>query len=709
MASSSTPSIIWTKLLGTAGSEVGWSVAQGSDGAVYVVGSTIGALDGIVNAGTDAFITKFDAGGTKAWTKLLGSVSTDVASTVTIGADGSILVAGYTLGSFDNQTSSGSYDGFITKLLSDGTNVWTRFLGSPSLDFIHAIAVGSDSSIYVAGETRGSLSGEQYSGGDGDGFVSKFDSSGVLLWTRLLGTSAQDRAQALAIGVDGSIYIAGSSNGNLLGEINSGLSDGFVTKLNSNGTQVWTRLLGSSPGFSQYEVAYSIAVSQDNSIYVAGSAGGVIDNQISNGLSDAFLAKYDQSGTRQWTRFLGPPGETYAVTVTTDGSILIAGLTGGNLDTEQNGGAGDAFLVKYNPDGTRGWARLVGTSSADTGRGVSALASGSVVIAGETNGNLNSQVGAGGTDAFVTQFQLDVSPPTISVASTRLTLLADQTASITFTLSEPSTDFAVTDLVVSGGTISGFTGTGTSYTATFTPNANSTTDGVISVASGKFSDAAGNLNADGADANNTVTITVNTTQQSNPICFARGTLIHTTGEAIPVESLTTGSTVQNKSGGIAECRWIGYQRRTPEFAQFQDYLPVKISAGALDDNLPLRDLYLSPDHAVLVDGHLIHAKALVNGKTIVQMTQWAGDIEYYHIETESHEIIYAEGVPCETFIDNVSREQFDNYAEYQALYPNTRMMKELPLPRVKFKRQLPLAIRQRLESRISELDSQKKG
>jgi hypothetical protein len=73
-----------------------------------------------------------------------------------------------------------------------------------------------------------------------------------------------------------------------------------------------------------------------------------------------------------------------------------------------------------------------------------------------------------------------------------------------------------------------------------------------------------------------------------------------------------------------------------------------------------------------------------------------------------HEIIYAEGVPCETFIDNVSRAQFDNYAEYQALYPNTRMMKELPLPRVKFKRQLPTMIKQRLESRISELDRQHK-
>jgi hypothetical protein len=212
---------------------------------------------------------------------------------------------------------------------------------------------------------------------------------------------------------------------------------------------------------------------------------------------------------------------------------------------------------------------------------------------------------------------------------------------------------------------------------------------------------------------NSSTIIVDSTTvssgSSTPICFARGTFIKSLDRQVPVEELIKTTLISNANEKRTFVKWIGYQRRTPEFAQFQDYLPVKISAGALDDNLPLRDLYLSPDHAVLVDGHLIHAKALVNGKTIVQMTEWEGDIEYYHIETEAHEIIYAEGVPCETFIDNVSREQFDNYAEYQALYPNTRMMKELPLPRVKFKRQLPLAIRQRLESRISELDRQKKG
>ena len=193
---------------------------------------------------------------------------------------------------------------------------------------------------------------------------------------------------------------------------------------------------------------------------------------------------------------------------------------------------------------------------------------------------------------------------------------------------------------------------------------------------------------------------------SPPICFARTTQIWTHQGLIPVEKLKFRSSVIDLDGKATNVKWIGYQRRTPEFAQFDDYLPVKICAGALAENVPVRDLYLSPDHAVLVDGHLIHAKALVNGKSIVQMTEWQGDIEYYHIETENHEIIFAEGVPCETFIDNVSRQQFDNYAEYQALYPFSTVMKELPLPRVRHRRQLPSAIAARIDQRAQVLARQ---
>jgi Ca2+-binding RTX toxin-like protein len=104
----------------------------------------------------------------------------------------------------------------------------------------------------------------------------------------------------------------------------------------------------------------------------------------------------------------------------------------------------------------------------------------------------------------------DTTRPTIAISSNDYALTVGQTATITFTLSEASTDFVVGDITFSGGTLSNFTGSGTSYTALFTPTTNSTANGVISVASTKFTDAAANANVDGADANNTVTMTVNT-------------------------------------------------------------------------------------------------------------------------------------------------------------------------------------------------------
>ncbi|QWD61807.1 hypothetical protein ICV39_08665 [Polynucleobacter sp. MWH-UH25E] len=105
---------------------------------------------------------------------------------------------------------------------------------------------------------------------------------------------------------------------------------------------------------------------------------------------------------------------------------------------------------------------------------------------------------------------LDTTPPTIAIASDVSALKAGDVAHLTFTLSESSSDFTSADVSYSGGTLSNFAGSGTSYTADFTPTSNSTTSASVSVASSKFSDAAGNFNNDGSDSNNTVSMTVDT-------------------------------------------------------------------------------------------------------------------------------------------------------------------------------------------------------
>merc|ERR1711916_410426 len=107
---------------------------------------------------------------------------------------------------------------------------------------------------------------------------------------------------------------------------------------------------------------------------------------------------------------------------------------------------------------------------------------------------------------------VDTEAPTIAITSGDTSLTFRETAAINFALSETSTDFSVDDVTASGGTLSGFTGTGATYTATFTPTADSTTDGLVSVASGAFTDAAGNASTGDAS----VSMTVNTVPPPAP-------------------------------------------------------------------------------------------------------------------------------------------------------------------------------------------------
>ena len=100
----------------------------------------------------------------------------------------------------------------------------------------------------------------------------------------------------------------------------------------------------------------------------------------------------------------------------------------------------------------------------------------------------------------------------------------------------------------------------------------------------------------------------------------------------------------------------------------KDILPICIKAGALDDDLPRRDLWISPHHAMYLEGVLIEAKDLVNGVTIIQAER-VDKVEYFHVELETHNVIFAEGAFSETFVDDDSREMFHNAPEYRVLYP----------------------------------------
>jgi hypothetical protein len=188
---------------------------------------------------------------------------------------------------------------------------------------------------------------------------------------------------------------------------------------------------------------------------------------------------------------------------------------------------------------------------------------------------------------------------------------------------------------------------------------------------------------------------------STPItaCFVAGTNVRTPAGDVAIESLKIGDLVSLSDGRQAPVTWVGIKTVATRFADALRMLPVRIKAGALADNLPARDMLVSPDHAILVNDMLVQAGALVNGVSIFRERNMPAMFTYYHVELADHSLIIVEGVAAETFVDNVDRMAFDNWAEHQELYGETTGIVEMAYPRVKSARQLPPAVRDALLAR----------
>jgi hypothetical protein len=188
------------------------------------------------------------------------------------------------------------------------------------------------------------------------------------------------------------------------------------------------------------------------------------------------------------------------------------------------------------------------------------------------------------------------------------------------------------------------------------------------------------------------------TSSSLTECFLAGTLISTPRGDTAVEDLKIGDVILSADGDEIPVLWIGRQRVVCSFLPPERVRPVRVRAGALGAGLPVRDLQVTADHGLMVDGLLVNASALVNGASIdwVPLAELGESYTVYHIETACHSLILAEGTPAETFIDYVGRQSFHNYAEYLELYGEDRTISEMPFPRISSSRLVPEALRARL-------------
>ena len=155
-------------------------------------------------------------------------------------------------------------------------------------------------------------------------------------------------------------------------------------------------------------------------------------------------------------------------------------------------------------------------------------------------------------------------------------------------------------------------------------------------------------------------------------CFLKGTKIETVDGERKVEDLAMGDLLVTRFGGLRPVQWIGrysFKKRDPSKPWVKDALPVRIARSALAPEVPHTDLYVTGGHALLIDGVLVPAELLINGTTITRdEAREYEELEFLHVKLESHDVVYAEGVPAETLI-NV-QESAVNFADYFAKVRN---------------------------------------
>jgi hypothetical protein len=292
---------------------------------------------------------------------------------------------------------------------------WGSYFGGSAEDWGDAVAVRTDGFIALSGRTASpeniafNAAQETFAGGDFDAYAALFNDQGLLQWATYLGGPGQDYASGVAVDGAGRVFIAGHTDSEEGIAFNAGqasygggFSDGFLAGYSPEGALLWSTYLGGP----DLDAITGVAASSAGQVYVVGntrSATGIAtagSNQsfFGGGNSDAFLAKYDADGTLLWSTYIGGTAVDYgdAVHVGADGMVYVCGstqsLNGIQAGLSHQGGLGggrDGFLMKFSADGVRQWGTYYGGSGFDQALAVTTDAAGSVYLAGSTSSTNN--------------------------------------------------------------------------------------------------------------------------------------------------------------------------------------------------------------------------------------------------------------------------------------------------------------------------------
>lgn len=381
--------LAWSTYYGGTGQDYGMGVVYDVTASVFLVGysnstsgiATTGSYQPALSGSTDAFIAKFDSSGVRQWASYFGGSSADQGLAVALDISGNAYLTGYT-SSTTNIATAGSHqitrgggqDAFLAKFSSLGILVWSTYYGGSAADNGLALSTDSFNNIYLGGYTR-SIADIATTGayqvvfnGLDDGFVAKFDSSGVRQWGTYFGGNNNEKVYAICNDGAGHFYISGytySTNGVATAGSHqsalAGVEDGFVGKFGISGNLIWATYYGGANG----DGITGVQCSGVNSVFISGytksptsiATVGAFKDTL-DGAVDGMIAKFDTSGNIVWGTYFGGDGSDYSsgLLVTPLADLYITGTTSsisdlstsGSHQSVMGGGNLDAFLAKFN-------------------------------------------------------------------------------------------------------------------------------------------------------------------------------------------------------------------------------------------------------------------------------------------------------------------------------------------------------------------------
>jgi hypothetical protein len=311
--------VIWSRLLDSTEFEHATGVTVDGAAAVFVVGSTNGALGSAPSGDADAFVARYDSDGDLDWVAQFGSDDLDEALAVAVDGAGGVLVTGRTRGSLAG-TASGDFDVWLARYDAAGVQVWALQFGSDAYDVVRTASPDGAGGVYLGGITDGDLGGS--SGGGLDAWFARYDGAGNQLYLQLLGTAASEPGFVVTADGAGGAFVAGGYQVQLVsGAFEFGL---LLMRIDGDGETLWSR----RHSLSGFSYPLDIVLEDEGGFAVAGSTLGSIGGPIS-GLIDVFLMRFDALGDPTALLQLSGTGfdEGYGLVDDGHSGLIAVGLT----------------------------------------------------------------------------------------------------------------------------------------------------------------------------------------------------------------------------------------------------------------------------------------------------------------------------------------------------------------------------------------------